>query len=69
MKTLLQNEFFLSGILCNLGGKKISFIFKVIVVCIRVSPTGFLESDLDAKLKIDVFQYELWNSVKKSNVH
>ena len=35
----------------------------------RVSPTRFLESDLDAKLKIDVFQYELWNSVKKSNVH
>ena len=31
----------------------------------RVGPTGFLQSDDDAKLKIDEFWYELWNSVKK----
>ena len=29
----------------------------------RVGPTGFLQSDDDAKLKIDEFWYELWNSV------
>ena len=31
----------------------------------RVSPTGVLRSDVVAKLKIDEFCYELWNSVKK----
>ena len=35
----------------------------------RVSPTGFLQSDLAAKLKIDELWYELWNSVKKFNVY
>ena len=33
---------------------------------IRVSLTGFLESDLVPKLKIDEFWYDLWNSVKKN---
>ena len=31
----------------------------------RVGPTGVLQSDVVAKLKIDEFWYELWNSVKK----
>ena len=35
------------------------------MVFFRVSPTGFLESDLYAKLEIDEFLYEFWNSIKK----
>ena len=34
----------------------------------RVSSTGFLESDLDAKLKTDEFWFELRNSVKILNL-
>ena len=38
---------------------------KYLHIYARVGPTGFLQSDDDAKLKIDEFWYELWNSVKK----
>ena len=38
---------------------------KMNTVFLRVSPTGVLQSDVVAKLKIDESRYELWNSVKK----
>ena len=38
---------------------------KMNTVFLRVSPTGVLQSDVVAKLKVDEFWYELWNSVKK----
>ena len=41
------------------------FLVKQPNLITRVSPTGFLQSDLDAKLKIDELWCELWNSVKQ----
>ena len=42
-----------------------NFLGQFRLVISSVSPTWFLQSALDAKLKIDEFWYELWNSVKK----
>ena len=59
MATLWQGEFFMSGILCNPGSKKYSFIFKSCVVFLNTMEKYFRPTSwpVDSKINQARFSY------------